>query len=50
MIMNFTKPGVSGGRGYKLAEHDMRIMAKSKANGKMIDDYDKWENLTNESA
>jgi hypothetical protein len=28
--MNFTKPGVSGGRGYKGGEHDMRIMARSK--------------------
>jgi cytosolic carboxypeptidase protein 2/3 len=29
-IMNFTKPGVSGGRGYKANEHQMRIVVKSK--------------------
>jgi len=28
--MNFTKPGVSGGRGYKSSEHEMRIMFRSK--------------------
>lgn len=50
MIMNFTKPGVSGGRGYKLAEHDMRIMVKSKSKCKLIDDFDKWDDLTNDNA
>lgn len=29
-IMNFTKPGVTGGRGYKSGELGMRIMVKSK--------------------
>lgn len=50
MIMNFTKPGVSGGRGYKLSEHDMRIMYKSKAKQMQQNNWDKWENLTNETA
>lgn len=50
MIMNFTKPGVSGGRGYKQCEHDMRIMVKSKSKQMQLDDFDKWENLTNQTA
>ena len=29
-IMNFTKPGVAGGRGYKSGEHSMRIVVKSR--------------------
>lgn len=29
-IMNFTKPGVNGGRGYKSNEYEMRIHYKSK--------------------
>jgi hypothetical protein len=28
--MNFTKPGVTGGKGYKISEYDMRIMVRSK--------------------
>jgi hypothetical protein len=28
--MNFTKPGVTGGRGYKSGEYNMRIMVRSK--------------------
>jgi hypothetical protein len=31
-IMNFTKPGVTGGKGYKMGEYDMRIMVRSKKN------------------
>jgi len=30
--MNFTKPGVTGGRGYKSGEYNMRIMVRSKKN------------------
>lgn len=49
-IMNFTKPGVAGGRGYKLGEHDMRIMARSKKKQMALGDFEKWEDLTNSTA
>ena len=51
--MNFTKPGVSGGRGYKAGEHQMRIVVKSKK--KYIDrqkgdntNVNPWENIVND--
>lgn len=28
--MNFTKPGVTGGKGYKSGDHHMRILYSSK--------------------
>ena len=49
-IMNFTKPGVSGGRGYKLGEHDMRIVVRSKRKQIQLNDFEKWEDLTNHAA
>lgn len=49
-MMNFTKPGVSGGRGYKLGEHDMRIMARSKKKQMALSDFEKWEDLTSATA
>jgi hypothetical protein len=29
-IMNFTKPGVTGGKGYKSGEYGLRIVVRSK--------------------
>jgi len=46
--MNFTKPGVTGGRGYKSGEHNMRIMVKSKKQQIEKQNFDYWENITNE--
>ena len=45
--MNFTKPGVSGGRGYKSNEHSMRIVCRSKKQCHSIKDFEKWEDITN---
>lgn len=45
--MNFTKPGVTGGRGYKSNEHCMRIVYRSKKRCQQVKDFDKWENLCN---
>jgi hypothetical protein len=28
--MNFTKPGVTGGKGYKIGDHQMRILFSSR--------------------
>ncbi len=44
--MNFTKPGVTGGRGYKNGEHDMRIFCRSKTTSQQIKDFKTWESLT----
>ena len=33
MIMNFTKPGVTGGTGYRKSELFQRVMFKSKKSG-----------------
>ena len=51
--MNFTKPGVSGGRGYKASEHQMRIVVKSKkkqVEKKQSDTNwtNPWENIVND--
>ena len=46
-IMNFTKPGVTGGRGYKNGEHDMRIFTRSKTTSQQIKDFKTWESLDN---
>jgi hypothetical protein len=43
--MNFTKPGVTGGRGYKQGDHMMRVMVKSKKK-----ETQKWDNITNENS
>jgi len=42
-IMNFTKPGVTGGRGYKNGEHDMRIFFRSKKTSMEMNDFGYWE-------
>jgi len=54
--MNFTKPGVAGGRGYKAGEHSMRIVVKSRkkkmqqkeAEGNAFSNP--WENIVNSQA
>ena len=46
-IMNFTKPGVTGGKGYKMSEYDMRIMVRSKKKQILTGEFDKWEDVTN---
>ena len=47
--MNFTKPGVTGGRGYKTSEHSMRIVVRSKKKQiKDNNDFNHWENIVNE--
>lgn len=46
-IMNFTKPGVTGGRGYKSSEYEMRIHFKSKQRAKATNS-DGWQYLTHE--
>lgn len=43
MIMNFTKPGVTGGSGYRKNELFQRIMFKSKKSQK-----EEWETIGNE--
>ena len=43
--MNFTKPGVTGGRGYKNGEHDMRIFSRSKNTSQQLKDFKTWETL-----
>lgn len=43
MIMNFTKPGVTGGSGYRKNELFQRIMFKSKKSGN-----DDWQTIKNE--
>ena len=45
--MNFTKPGVTGGRGYKSGEYNMRIMVRSKKKQIQINDFEKWDDITN---
>lgn len=45
MIMNFTKPGVTGGKGYKNGEHDMRIFTRSKKTSMQTKDFKSWESL-----
>ena len=47
--MNFTKPGVTGGKGYKMSEYDMRIMVRSKKKQILSGDFDKWDDITNTS-
>lgn len=46
--MNFTKPGVTGGKGYKQGEIGMRIMVKSKKQQIINNNFEKWEDLTNQ--
>jgi len=45
--MNFTKPGLTGGRGYKGSEHSMRIMYRSKKDNILKNSFENWESLTN---
>jgi hypothetical protein len=45
-INNFTKPGVTGGRGYKNSEHNIRILYRSKKQ----DPIGEWKNLTFENS
>ena len=45
--MNFTKPGVTGGRGYKNGEHDMRIFVRSKKQSIDTGDFQVWESHAN---
>lgn len=46
--MNFTKPGISGGRGYNSKEHSMRIVVKSKKrNIEQENGGNQWENIVN---
>jgi hypothetical protein len=47
-IMNFTKPGVTGGRGYKSGEYEMRVHYKSKQRSKATNS-DAWQFLTHET-
>lgn len=46
-IMNFTKPGVTGGRGYKSNEYEMRIHFKSKQRERATGS-DNWHYLTHD--
>ncbi len=47
--MNFTKPGVTGGRGYKNSQHSMRIVVRSKKKTMLNNnDFNEWENIVNE--
>jgi len=47
--MNFTKPGVTGGRGYKNSQHSLRIVARSKKKTmNSNNDFNEWENIFNE--
>ena len=46
LINNFTKPGVTGGRGYKNSEHNIRILYRSKKH----DPPGEWKNLTFENS
>ena len=48
-IMNFTKPGVTGGRGYKSTEYAMRIHYMSKQKQRATNSNDPWQSLTNEN-
>ena len=43
MIMNFTKPGLTGGNGYRKNELFQRVMYKSKKNGN-----EEWQVIGNE--
>ena len=45
--MNFTKPGVTGGRGYKSNEHNMRIVCRSKKRCQNLKDFEKWDDISN---
>lgn len=49
-ICNFTKPGQSGGKGYKNSEHDMRIHYKSKRKENASNMSDAWQCLTFETS
>lgn len=49
-IMNFTKPGVTGGRGYKQGEYAMRLYYKSKQKVKASNNAEQWQFLTHENA
>jgi hypothetical protein len=46
--MNFTKPGVTGGRGYKNGEVNLRIKVRSKKQQIINNNFEKWEDLTND--
>jgi hypothetical protein len=49
-IMNFTKPGVTGGRGYKSGEYSMRIMVRSKKKSVERGDFKHWDSITNQES
>ena len=49
--MNFTKPGVTGGRGYKSGEHCMRIVTRSKKKTLQKNlRFKQWDDLTNDES
>ena len=49
LINNFTKPGVTGGRGYRSNEHDMRVLYKTRrADGQRGEGS--WKDLTHENS
>ena len=49
-IMNFTKPGVTGGKGYKAGDHTMRIHYLSKQKQSATSSPDSWNYLTSENS
>lgn len=47
-INNFTKPGVTGGRGYRSSEHNLRVLYKTKKAGG--NQMGAWKDLTHENS